>query len=136
MNKSGTSREVAISEMVDKYMHVHNCQQLILSKRDDALLIRYEDLMADDEGVLIEAATKIFGEVDYPVMRDAMQDASPEKVNEFEKKTSMPIVAGQKTFTGSNFIRSGKVGEYRDFFTVDEISLIDNELKERNYEPL
>ena len=66
---------------------------------------------------------KIYGEVNEVALRRALSASDVDEVSEYEAKTGKAIVAADNYFN-PNFVRSGKIDEYKEVFSESEIHLI------------
>ena len=129
------SRSKVILDLIDRFVKVHKAQQKIADTAKDLHVVRYEELMADDASSLAALITKIYGTCDKAVLLKAIDMASVDSLRNYESKVGKAIVAG-RDFTAKHFVRSGKVGEYKDFFSEEEQNMIAKRLKELDYQPL
>jgi hypothetical protein len=96
----------------------------------DLLIVRYEDLRADTEGVFARIA-KFLGAPDHPeAVREAVAYSSVENMRQLETKRVFWLAGGRMTARdkdnpNSYKVRRAKVGGYRDYFDDDEVARID-----------
>jgi hypothetical protein len=96
----------------------------------DLMIVRYEDLRADTEGVFARIA-KFLGGPDHPdAVRDAVAYASVENMRQLETRRVFWLAGGRMTprdkeNPDSFKVRRAKVGGYRDYFDDEEVARID-----------
>jgi hypothetical protein len=102
-----------------------------LDRIKDLLVVRYEDLRADPEGVL----TRILDFMGTPasteqVVREAVSFASVENMRQLEQKrvfwlSGRRMLAKDRNNLDTYKVRRAKVGGYRDDFTPEQLEAID-----------
>lgn len=129
--KKRLSIDAAIPLLVRRYSAIYRMQNDIARQSENCHLIMYEQLMSDQYKTLARIVEHLHDEeVDGNALNQAIQSASITNVKKYESVQGSAIVAGQD-YTGASFIRSGKVGESREFFNSKHIHLIENLLEKQ-----
>jgi hypothetical protein len=111
-----------------------------LSEQHTILLIRYEDMRTDPQEVMKRVVEFVGESSEGDEIQQAVEFAAYENMKKLEKKqffrnSGVRVKPGDKDNPDSFKVRRGKVGGYRDYFQVDEISIIDN-LVEQQLDPV
>lgn len=98
---------------------------------DDVLVVRYEDLRSDPAEVLRQVVT-FTGTTPDPAHIEAAKDyAAYENMKKREAKNEGMRASGQRVKPGDESnpdsfkVRRGKVGGYRDYFTPEQLRVVD-----------
>ncbi len=120
-----------IEDRLTKFIKVYNFQkELEMQFPERSLRFSYEELMADPFKIFSEMIK--FLELDYneDLINQSMEFSSKKSVQEMEKERGGALVVPkEKKFSGS-FIRSGKVGEWKEFFNDTDIKKVESILNE------
>jgi hypothetical protein len=125
------SFEEAVRKILKSYQSTYRAQQKILEQKDQTLAINYESLVENPKKVISEFIFKAYGFVDHESLEKALDLTTVEKVKAWEERAKKPLVVWSRGgFNEASFIRSGKVGEYEEVFSEEEISYIRGLLNE------
>lgn len=123
-------REI-IDDWIDRFITIYN-KQLELDTKKESLILSYEELMLKKEETLKTVLNFIGLNFDQDAFKFALKNSSKEKVKEMEEQRGETIVKKDgDTFNGS-FIRSGKIGEWKEYFNDDDITKIRSKLHANN----
>ena len=123
-NMAHLSVDQVLGEIVDYYIDCHLGQVKAAQNADSVYAVYYEDMMDNDFTAYSRVLREIDCEYSEDALRVAIEQASPEKLVAYERKEGRPLTHNN-SFTASHFIRSGKVGEGREFFTAQQIEYIE-----------
>ena len=114
----------------DKYIYPYlSYKKESFSKKNNILRISYEDFVMNTE-IVFNIILKWLGvEVDLQLVQKAIFNSSKNTLRRFEKKE--PIHIGRTNLKGS-FLRSGKVGEWKKYFTNVQIKNVNKKLARFN----
>jgi DNA-binding NtrC family response regulator len=101
----------------------------------DILVIRYEDMRTDPEGVLKKAVDFLGTPGSEAQVKEAVAFAAYENMKKLEEKEAFAssgrrLVPGDRKNPDSFKVRRAKVGGYRDYFDDDQITEIDRFVRE------
>jgi hypothetical protein len=102
-----------------------------MHKIDRFLMVKYEEMRADPEGVLARIVRFIGEEPDPAAVRKAVEFASFENLRQFEEQSarrwfgSRRLKPADRDNPDSYKVRRGKVGGYRDYFDDRQVAEID-----------
>jgi hypothetical protein len=123
----------ALPSLIDGFAAVWSAQKRILATNPEALVVYYEDLVGNPKDTLGRLIEHIYDEFDDRALSQALALTAAENVKRWERKQQRPILVETKGgFTSPHFIRSGKVGEHREFFSDKELAFIRSVLRDRN----
>ena len=110
-------REI-MEQYLESFVDTINAQrELHRRKPQDTLLVAYEELMVQP----IETFTKMLKftgiKVNESFVRKAVENSSKNNVKKMENKRGEAIVKPDSIEFRGSFVRSGKVGEWKEFFT-------------------
>lgn len=128
--KEKTAVEAALTQITGKFAALYHQQKAELSRNPQATLMMYEDLMGapvDEIGRIVFA---LYGEIDLDLMSSAVQLAGVDRLKSHEKDTGRAIIGQEGAFKAAHFVRSGKIGEGREFFDSKQIAFIESRLDE------
>lgn len=128
--KENTRVEAALNQIVDKFAALYHQQREEARRNTQVHVLMYEDLMrapVDEIGRIVFA---LYGEIDLDLMSSAVQLAGVDRLKSHEKDTGRAIIGQEGAFKAAHFVRSGKIGEGRDFFDGEQIALIEKRLGE------
>jgi len=130
--KKSISVEKAIPVIIQKYSMTHKMQNKVY--KDNPLkckMVSYEDLMCDKFSVIKDIILFVYDDCYDNILMESLQESDADQLIKYEKKVGQAIVAADD-YNVSHFIRSGKVGEYKDFLTEKQICMIEDELIKNN----
>jgi len=101
-----------------------------ITRVPDILVIRYEDMRTDPEGVLKDVVGFLGTPGSEAQIKEAVAFAAYENMKKLEEKKEFAssgrrLVPGDKTNPDSFKVRRAKVGGYRDYFDDDQTAEID-----------
>jgi len=101
-----------------------------ITRIPDILVIRYEDMRTDPEGVLKDVVDFLGTPGSEAQIKEAVAFAAYENMKKLEESKEFAssgrrLVPGDKTNPDSFKVRRAKVGGYRDYFGDDQIAEID-----------
>lgn len=94
-----------------------------LSNNKNNLMIAYEDLKDDTVNTFIKILNQLEIPVDNELIKSSIDAASIKSVKKTEKKIGKAIHAPKVGFKGS-FVRSGKTGQWQNYFNENDLSQI------------
>lgn len=124
-------REVLVKEL-KQWVYLYN-QQLSLKRKygDKVLLLSYEELYRNPK----RSFSRIIDFLQVPFDKDALEFAldasSSNSLKNEEKKEDSVVVAPKEKYSGS-FVRSGKIGEWKDYFNDKDVEKIESILRKNN----
>lgn len=92
------------------------------------LRLSYEQLMRDSRQAFVQMLEFLGVEVDEVAVSFGMAMSSRKKVKEMEKERGEAIVKAPGIKFRGSFIRSGVVGEWKDYFTDKDIGEVESQL--------
>ena len=118
-------------ELLDHFLTTYK-QQVILKERypDKVLLISYEKLMASPKEVFQKMIEFIGLPCDETGVLQAMEFSSKKQVKEMEKERGEAIVKKDGIKFSGSFVRSGKIGEWKEYFNENDLTEIKNYLSQ------
>lgn len=127
-HKSDVSVEDALPRIVDRFCATHIAQRSAAQRSDNVIKVRYEGLMTSNEQVLSNVIRQLYGTCDADALAGALERASVQNLKRYEAEQGYAQIAAKGTFKEPHFVRSGKIGEGREFFTDRQIDLIQKRL--------
>ena len=125
------SMDHAIPDIIAKWVTTEVDQtRLLEADPEHVKRVRYENLVTEPEREIAGILRFIGTEVSEASLRIAIAEAGKNRLREHEIKTGRAAVAGD-SFTAPHFVRSGKIGEWREVLSAAQVSLIEDQL-ERN----
>ena len=108
-----------------------NSWDRVLSSLDHVLVVRYEDLRAAPKTWLERIAVFIGLDASPEELSDAVEFASLENMKQMERDAAFGargrrFSSGEQSSSDAYKVRRGKVGGYQDYFTDEQVKLIDN----------
>ncbi|WP_299495473.1 sulfotransferase domain-containing protein [uncultured Shewanella sp.] len=102
-------------KLADPYIKNHQAQMKILSEQPETtLLIKYECLIKKPEQVFHKLLSFLNVDVNNDILLKSIDLSSKKSVKKMESLTGKAIIASPEKFKGSSFIRSGKVGDWKE----------------------
>lgn len=124
VNSRSVHRHVAVRELAEKFCDVWWKQSFAAKRAKNYMFVSYEDLLLDKEAAIGAIISEIYGELCIESLKKAIDLASVEKLKEFESDAGYAIVAAKGALTVAHFVRSGKIGEGKEFFDEVEKEII------------
>ena len=121
-----------LPKIINNFIKTYKMQSEAAKKCEKVIKIRYEELMTDTSNTISNLIRQIYTVNDESAIQKAIKHASPENLKRFEREQGQAIVAKAGTLKKQHFIRSGKIGEGKDFFTIEQQQLIANMLEVEN----
>jgi len=109
-----------IDTIVSRYINIHLAQKKAAKNTDLAIELRYGETRKSP----VESFSKALSHIDKTFYQESLTAASHENLNRFEKQQGYAAVAPKGTHSKPQFVRSGKVGEARDFLKIHQIDKI------------
>ncbi len=123
-NRSGREAawvDGALRDIVDRYIACHHGQSRAREAASESIVCSYEDLMTRPVETLSTVLSKIDIDCDPSLMPEAIRLAGVDRLKQHEAEIGHAVVARQGTFNKAHFVRSGKIGEGREFFSDQQI---------------
>lgn len=115
--RADISFDLLVENLAHRFSKIHLSQLEAARRSKSYLFVSYEELILDQERVLENVIELIHGEVDSRLLERSIDMANPESLAKFEKKSGHAAVAKEGSLNQPHFIRSGKVGEGKEFFS-------------------
>jgi len=117
--------------MIENFATVYN-HQIALKKEfpGKTIQISYEDLKVSPENEFKKMIRFLEIPLNTNAMSFALDNSSPKKIKEMEKERGEAIVKRDGTKFSGSFIRSGKIGEWKEYFNDDDLKNIENQLNQ------
>jgi len=127
------SKQKVIPLLINKYALCYHNQKIVADMKKDAYKLTYEDLTTRPLIYVSELIKKIYGKVELDRLKKALELTSVDNLRKWEEVNKKPVLVLENDgFQQKSFVRSGKIGEYKEVFDENEISLIKNLLIENN----
>ncbi len=122
-----------IEKRLPKFINVYNHQKQLKEKYPDTTLwLSYEKLMNDPYNAFSEMIRFLGLKYDEELIHKAMEFSSKKSVQQMEEERGGALVVSRrKKFSGS-FVRSGKIGEWKEYFNDEDLNKIESILNESN----
>lgn len=127
-HSSDVSVEDALPRIVDGFCATHIAQRSAAQRSDQVIKVRYEELIKNREKVLSGVLKTLYGMCDNDALTAALERASVQNLKRYETEQGYAQIAAKGSFKEPHFVRSGKIGEGREFFTDRQIDLIQKRL--------
>ncbi len=120
--------EIILKEYILHYRSIDE-----IKEKEKVLKIAYESLILRPVETFEKALDFLGIEKDVKILKNAIEASSQEKVKEDEKKRGLQNgnLVGKNMKSG--FIRSGKIGEWKDYFSQKDIDKIEAILGEESF---
>lgn len=128
-NKTSASVDTALPQIINRFCITHSAQREAAKRCKNVVKVEYNKLVQDKEKVLCAVIDAIYGRCDEAAMRVAIERAAVDKLKQFEAEQGYAQIAAKGSFNKPHFVRSGKIGEGKEFFTRAQIQLIEEKLK-------
>lgn len=127
-------REILIPKL-EEFISAYKIQLKIIDKRpDDVIHVAYEDLIRFPEQTFHRLISFLEIEVDENAIAYAIDASSKKRVQQMESQRGQAIVQNSGTAFQGSFVRSGKVGEWKEYFNDDDLAMIQAHLSNRGVE--
>lgn len=121
-------REI-IKEKIKNFSKTIISQKAIKKKYSNKVYrLSYEELMKKPEQTFTKMINFLELESDLNAIAFAMEYSSKKKVKEMEKKRGEAIVKQDGVNFSGSFVRSGKIGEWKEYFDDEDLKRIDHEM--------
>lgn len=131
IGKSGVKVDYVLTKIISRYIDTHLLQKKAASKAGTAIALHYEDTRQDPLGTLTKVVKQLDTTFSSTALQLAIEAAAPEKLKLHEKQQGHAAVAPKGSHSVPHFIRSGKVGEGKEFFNDNQIQFITDKCAER-----
>ena len=102
-------------KLADLYIKNHQAQmKILLEQPETTILIKYECLIEKPEHVFHKLLSFLNVDVNNDFLLKSIDLSSKKSVKKMESLTGKAIIASPEKFKGSSFIRSGKVGDWKE----------------------
>lgn len=116
-----------IDQKVESFVAVYGRQlELVSTRPNDVLQVSYERLMSDPNGSFGKMIQFLGWVVDEEGVAFAMEHSSRKKVKEMESSCGRAIVQGSGGRFEGSFVRSGKVGEWKEYFNDADLQRVES----------
>lgn len=134
-HQSRVTLDQAIPDIIAKWATTERDQTRLL-EADPAHVkrVRYENLITEPEREIAGILRFIGTEVSEASLRTAIADAGKDRLREHEIQTGRAAVAGD-SFTAPHFVRSGKIGEWREVLSPAQVGSIEDQLERNGISP-
>ncbi|MDT9234645.1 MULTISPECIES: tetratricopeptide repeat protein [Limnospira] len=132
-------KDQELHEVIDSRLK-HFCTTYLCQKKlsrdypEDSILIKYEDLITETHTVFTKIIHHLNLDFNDNLLQLSIDACSVSKVKNMEQRYGKPLVVGEKLKVKS-FIRSGKIGEWKDFFNDIDLKYIGKKLMENGVNP-
>ena len=127
--QSEISMDRAIPDLVATWATTELAQtRLIASDPEQAKRVRYEDLVTEPEREIAAILRFVGAEVSEANLRRAIAEAGTDRLRAYEIRTGRAAIAGD-SFTAAHFVRSGKIGEWREVLSTEQVRSIEDQLE-------
>lgn len=127
-----------LDKTLKDFAKTYLCQKKISTNYPESVLrLSYEEIVTNPR----HSFKKMIEFLNIPFSEDGMEfslnNSSKKKIKEREQQTELPAVIGKtnKNFKLKSFIRSGKIGEWKDYFNEEDIKHVNSFLKSNNINP-
>jgi hypothetical protein len=96
--------------------------------------VRYENLVTEPAREIAGILRFIGAEVSEANLKIAIAEADKDRLREHEIRTGRAAVAGDG-FTAPHFVRSGKIGEWREVRPPAQVASIEDQLERHGISP-
>ena len=132
ITKKNISVDEALPYILKEFCDRYEYQKKAKKNSKATIIVDYKDLKINRFDTLGKIIKFIYGSVDEKLLNIAIENSSIEKLKTYEKSIGRAAIAEEGTFVFKSFIRSGEVGEGKNFFNSHQVNLIEAELKKRN----
>ncbi|WP_299007965.1 sulfotransferase domain-containing protein [uncultured Shewanella sp.] len=102
-------------KIANLYIENHNAQMKILNEQPKTTkLIQYETLINNPEETFYDLLCFLNVKVVNELLTESIELSSKKAVKKMESLEGKAIIASSEKFTGKSFIRSGKVGDWKE----------------------
>ncbi len=108
----------------------HHVQSWVDNKRNDFLLIRYEDLLSNTEKELTKVIQFLGWEKSEKELKRAVNNSSFSQMSKLEDTKGRPFKTKEDEAQSSKFVRSGKSGDWKSTFSSDDLIFLKEECGE------
>ena len=119
-----------IEEYIPHYATKYSWMKNQSKKDKNSILISYEELKTKTEETVRKILTHLGIPIDYKLLIFAISSSSIENVKKTEKRMGTAIHSPKEGLKGS-FVRSGAIGQWRDYFSEKDIEKINRILLEK-----
>ncbi len=122
-----------IDEKVEEFSLIINKQkELEKNFPDKVLRVAYSELMREPENTFSKMVNFLELEYDKNALTLSIQNSSKKKVKEMESERGEAIVKKPGVKFKGSFVRSGKIGEWKDYFNDQDLKNIEEKLNHYN----
>lgn len=124
-------------KIVDKKIHefslvINKQKELEKNFPDKVLRVAYCELMREPEDTFSKMVNFLGFEYDEQAINFSIQNSSKKKVKEMESARGEAIVKKPGIQFNGSFVRSGKIGEWKDYFNDQDLKNIEEKLNHYN----
>jgi|GEM_PF-5583300 len=126
------SVEKAIPKIIKRFVATYHQQIEAVRHADNFVALSYEYIVQETYEACAMCIAKLYGTVDGKALNEALYRSSVESLSNFETEKGHAMIAKRDSFKKRHFVRSGKVGEGKQFFSDEQMRLITKLLLEGN----
>jgi len=122
-----------IDRFIGEFIKVYKKQLYLKDKfPNSVLMFCYEELIRNPEKIFKEVISFLNLNMDESALNFALINSSRKKIKAMEANRGEAIVKRDGIKFSGSFIRSGKIGEWKEFFNDKDLIYIENKLKFHN----
>jgi len=131
INRNGgenISVDAALPRIVNMFCDTHIAQRETAKRTQKVVKLQYEVLISDKESSLRTVIKSIWDTCDETALSIALERSAVNKLKQFEVDQGHATIASKNALTVKHFVRSGRVGEGKEFFSNIQIQVINEML--------
>ena len=106
--------------------HVH-IESWLMAEKNDFLVIRYEDMLLDTYAELRKVVQFLAWEISDVKLSEAIKKSSFKEMFRLENEKGRPFRSEEDKSGSSKFVRSGKSGEWKSYFSKEDLEFLRSE---------
>ena len=114
----------AIPEMMARFINRNHAQTAAIGRAGRAVIINYDDLIMDPKSCISSIITSAYGDLDERSLDMALQKSSKTEFRKWEARRGKSAISTELAKYEASFIRSGRIGEGKDFFSNEQKRVI------------